>query len=308
MAPRDFLGKYFQAMLDRLVADTLLYNRELPHRGLVGALNETAIADVLRDFIPSRFGVEENALIIDQHGGQSRECDIVVYDPSTPKYFRKVFPIERVLAAVEVKTSLTSATAAEALEVFRSINQLDFRPSLAPYWECRSLDQYRRFLASQPDYRSKYAPEIAALNATEGRTQLEYQDPPMNIVFAYQTDAVAFETFSRWFDGGLYGDVTRPTKPEVREFLACSLDQGIVHQTTGDGFIRRLAAVAGASRRERGISKQVRGEDVLIDPAKSLFLFLEQLWVGLQRHRIHPGFDIRTYLDEELDLVIQADP
>jgi hypothetical protein len=30
MATRDFLGKYFQAMLDRLVADALLYNRGLP--------------------------------------------------------------------------------------------------------------------------------------------------------------------------------------------------------------------------------------------------------------------------------------
>ena len=43
-------------------------------------------------------------------------------------------------------------------------------------------------------------------------------------------------------------------------------------------------------------------------PAKSLFLFLEQLWIGLNRRQIHPGFDIRTYMSDELDLVVEADP
>jgi hypothetical protein len=307
MTERDFLGKYFQAMLDRLEADALLYNRELPHRGIVGALNESAIADVLREFLPSRFALEENALIIDHRGGQSRECDIVICDHSMPKYFRKIFPIERVFAIIEVKTSLTSTTATEALAVFSSVNQLDFRPQLTPYWESRSLEHYRRFLATQDNYNAELLPKLMAQNEAEGRRHLEYQDPPMNVVFGYRTDAVAFETFSAWFTSALYGDATRPTMPEIREFLACALDQGIVHCTTGDGFVRRFAACAGESRKERGLRKQVRNVDVSIDPAKSLFLFLEQLWLGLSRHRMHPGFDIRAYMNDELGQVIPVD-
>jgi hypothetical protein len=307
MAPRDFLGKYFQAMLDRLVADALLYNRGLPHRGLVGALNETAIADVIREFLPSDFAVEENALIIDHTGGQSRECDIVIYDQSMPKYFRKVFPIERVHAVIEVKTALDSGTAAEALEVFRSVNQLDFRPRLTPYWESRSVEHYRLFLRNESNYTNELVAKIAATNVAEGRTELERQDPPMNVLFAYQTDAVAFETFAGWFSGVSYGDAVRTTSPEIREFLIGALDQGIVHCSTGEGFRRQWACIAGESREERGIPKRARDQPIRIDQAKSLFLFLEQLWIGLRRHRIHPGFDIRTYMSDELDQVIQVD-
>lgn len=37
---------------------------------------------------------------------------------------------------------------------------------------------------------------------------------------------------------------------------------------------------------------------------QSLFLFLEQLWIWLTRHRLHPGFDIRTYMGKDLQTVI----
>jgi hypothetical protein len=132
MPDKKFLDRYFQAVLNKLEADALLFNRKLPHHGLVGAENEQAIADVIRDFLPRKFGVEVNALVIDKHGNISKQCDIVIYDDEHfPKYFRKVFPIELVYCVVEVKTVLTSQQASEALENLRALSGVIWRKILA---------------------------------------------------------------------------------------------------------------------------------------------------------------------------------
>jgi hypothetical protein len=138
---KQFLNRYFAAVYEKLHADALLYNDQIPHFGLKGALNELAIADVLREFLPRRFGIETNALVIDRHGAVSNECDIVIYDDERfPKYFRKVFPVELVYAVVEVKTTLTSQEADKAKAALRSVNDLDFRPGLTNYWQTRSVE------------------------------------------------------------------------------------------------------------------------------------------------------------------------
>lgn len=305
MTSRNFLSKHFQAVYDRLEADALLYNRELPHHGLVGALNEDAIAEVVRGFLPRRFGVEVNALVIDHTGETSRQCDIVIYDDeAVPKYFRKVFPVERVYAVIEVKTTLTSQRVAEAIEVLGSVSRLHFRPKLVPYWESRSHHHYHRFLTLHEDYTGTVLPKIAASNASEGLRSLHYQDPPMLIMFGYRSEVASFEAFCRWIPPSMTYDGVRVVDPEVREFLVCCLDQGIIHWSTGDGHVRRYFAAASASRGDRGIQKRVFEQEMAVDPAKSLLLFLEQLWVSLERHRLHPGFDIRTYMNDEMNAVL----
>ena len=65
---RNFLDHYFASVYNKLEADALLFNRELPHAGLVGSENENAIAEVIRQFLPPKFGVEVNALVIDRFG------------------------------------------------------------------------------------------------------------------------------------------------------------------------------------------------------------------------------------------------
>jgi hypothetical protein len=113
----------------------------LPHAGLVGSENEQAIADVLRSFLPIRFGIEVNAIVIDRLGGTSRQADIVIYDANQPSFFRKVFPIEIVYAVIKVKTSMESSEAAQALENLRSVSRLEFRPALTNYWQTRTREE-----------------------------------------------------------------------------------------------------------------------------------------------------------------------
>lgn len=277
MPDGKFLGRYFQAVLDKLNADTLHYNRKLSHHGLAGAENEQAIGDVVRNFLPRKFGVEVNALVIDQHGSMSKECDIVIYDDERfPKYFRKVFPIELVYCVIEVKTFLTKKLTGEALDNLRALNKLDFRPSLTNFWQMRTKEQ----------------------------KLLHY--PPLNAVFAYETNTACFETFARWFPFGFLGEGLLPEYPEIRSFLACALNQGIIDMNSTEGHVRRWLAEAEDSRKSQSIRARVYDQDVFVDPAKSLILFLEQLWVRLSAHPLHPGFDIRSYMDEELGKVIQV--
>ena len=43
---------------------------------------------------------------------------------------------------------------------------------------------------------------------------------------------------------------------------------------------------------------------VEVDPAKALFLFIHRLWCDLETHKLHPGFDIRSYMSMVLGTVI----
>jgi hypothetical protein len=105
---KRFLNRYFRSVYNKLEADALLFNRSLPHEGLKGSENEQALTDIIRDFLPTKYGVESNVLVIDREGKNSRQCDIVIYDNSQfPRYFRKVYPIETIFAVIEVKTELS---------------------------------------------------------------------------------------------------------------------------------------------------------------------------------------------------------
>jgi hypothetical protein len=65
---RNFLDHYFASVYNKLEADALLFNRQLPHAGFMGTESENALADVLRQLLPAKYGVEVNALIIDRFG------------------------------------------------------------------------------------------------------------------------------------------------------------------------------------------------------------------------------------------------
>lgn len=279
---RNFLDHYFSSIYTKLEADALLFNRKLTHRGLVGSENENAIAEVIREFLPSKYGVEVNALVIDQHGGVSKQADIVIYDAENQaSFFRKVFPIEIVYGVIEVKTSISSSEAKSALENLASVSELEFRPALTPYWQTRTKEE-----------------------------QIHH-DPPALYVFAYRTDCQSFETFARWVDWQyLFRGVKLrdkvPIYPEIRVIRVCALDQGVINMESTNGYVQRFVALATDAGKTRAFETSVQGERVLVDPAKSLFLFLNRLWFDLQSHKLHPGFDIRSYMSSIMDAVIEV--
>lgn len=278
---RNFLDHYFACIYNKLEADALLFNRQLPHSGLVGAENENAIAEVIRQFLPAKYGVEVNALVIDRFGKVSKQADIVIYDAEhQASFFRKVYPVEIVYAVIEVKTSMSSTEAKAAQENLVSVSELEFRPALTPYWETRTREQ-----------------EI-------------HHDPPALYAFAYRTDCQSFETFARWIDWqylhrGVKLRDKAPTYPEIRIVRVCALDQGVIHMESTNGFVQRWVAVADDPGVTRAFTTSVQGRHVSIDPAKALFMFLQRLWFDLQTHKLHPGFDIRSYMSTVLGTVIE---
>lgn len=279
---RNFLDHYFSSVYNKLEADALLFNRQLPHAGLVGAENEHAIAEVLREFLPAKYGVEVNALVIDRFGKVSRQADIVIYDAAgQASFFRKVYPIEIVYAVIEVKTSMSSAEAECALENLASVSELEFRPALTPFWE------------------------------TKTREQNIHHDPPALYIFAYRTDCTSFETFARWIawdylHRGVKLRDRAPKFPEIRVIRACALDKGVIHMESTNGYVQRFVAVADDPDVARAFTTKVQGTLVSIDPAKSLFMFMQRLWSDLQDHNLHPGFDIRSYMSTVLGTVIEV--
>lgn len=276
-ADRKFLNRYFRSVFNKLEADALLFNRRLPHEGLKGSENEQALADVLRSFLPPKYGVEVNALVIDREGGVSRQCDIIIYDDvQFPQYLRKVYPIETVLAVVEVKTELTKQQVDSALQNEAALRALRFQPLLTPYWRTRT--------------------------DKEGIPHA----PPVHCIFGYRSSTEDFGTFTSWFSNlptQARGDESFPYSPPFNHFIGCSLDKGLVF-CRGDGLISRWLAVADETNNERNFIAIGGGHRYEVDPAKALFLFLETLWSMLEQSPRHPGFDIRSYVDEQLGSVI----
>lgn len=279
---RNFLDHYFASVYSKLEADALLFNRELPHNGLKGSENENALAAVIRGFLPSKYGVEVNALVIDRLGKVSKQADILIYDAENQaSFFRKVFPVEIVYAVIEVKTSMSSTEAISAMDNLASISDLEFRPLLSPYWETRV------------------------------QRENIHQNPPSLYAFSYRTDCQSFETFSRWFDWqtlfrGVELRNQAPTHPEIRVLRVCSLDQGVIHMESTNGFVQRWIAEAFDGGVNRSFKTTLQGKEILVDPAKALFIFLQRLWDDLRTHKLHPGFDIRSYLSSFLGTVMEV--
>ena len=270
-----FLNRYFRTVYNKLEADALLFNQRLPHEGLKGSENEKALTDILRDFLPSKYGVESNVLVIDRNGESSRQSDIVIYDVAFPRYFRKVYPIETVYAVIEVKTQLTKQQVDIALENEAALRLLSFYPLLVPYWE------------------------------TQTKTKKIPHAPPVHCIFGYRSATDNFGTFLKWFSKlpTSSGPQDAPYHPAFNHFIACSLDKGITF-CRGDGYVPRWLAIAKENDNERNFNVTADGHSLQVDPAKVLFLFLETLWTMLEQSPRHPGFDVRSYMDHDLGSLI----
>jgi hypothetical protein len=280
---RNFLDHYLASVYNKLEADALLFNRRLPHAGLIGSQNEQAIGSLIRQVLPPQFGVEVDAIVIDRFGNTSRQADIVIYDATRPQFFRKVFPVELTYAVIEVKTSLASQDAISAIENLASVNRLNFCPELTMAWQHRT------------------------------QTEKVRHSPPACFVFAFRTACASFETFARWFpfsffNEGMPLETAGSGYPEIRVFRAAALDQGTVCMESSNGYIERQLAIAADTKSERIFNKTFAGRPVAIDPAKALFLFLLRLWFDLENHKLHPGFDIRSYASGVLGTVIRVPP
>lgn len=99
------------------------------HGGEVGRAREQALRDLLRSFLPPSLGVT-TGFVIDAHGGQSRQQDIIVHFADYHARFDlggiPLVPVEAVIAVLEVKSSAASSSVLrDCYDNLASVKRLD---------------------------------------------------------------------------------------------------------------------------------------------------------------------------------------
>jgi hypothetical protein len=102
---------------------------ENQHKGREGKKLEDTLCNLLRDFLPDRYGVVTGKLV-DLDGNSSRQSDIIVYDQLfNPKLLfedklDKYVPIEAARCVIEVKARINNNSLKSALQNLESIRSL----------------------------------------------------------------------------------------------------------------------------------------------------------------------------------------
>jgi hypothetical protein len=85
-----------------------------------------------------------------------------------------------------------------------------------------------------------------------------------------------------------------------------ALDQGTIRMESTNGHVQRFLAEVGDTQAPRLLPTRLKSKTILVDPAKSLFFFMHRLWSDLEHHKLHPGFDIRSYMSTVLGSMIEV--
>jgi hypothetical protein len=110
---------------------------DLDHGPTKGRLRELFVTNVLKRYLTSQFGVG-SGIVVNQKGEQSREMDIIIYDNRIlPPFIREerlgVFPIESVVATIEVKSRMTKSSLLDANESAKQLRKEIASPRASIY-------------------------------------------------------------------------------------------------------------------------------------------------------------------------------
>lgn len=124
----SIVAEYWAGVLQRLEAEVNVFAQLVAHEGEKGRENEAVLARILEALVPQRFGIG-SGLLIDTADRYSRQTDIVVYDQSDEpavlaQTTQLLFPIESVLACIEIKTTLRPDDIVDCLGKSRDMRKL----------------------------------------------------------------------------------------------------------------------------------------------------------------------------------------
>lgn len=277
----NIIEEYYRGIYQQIRGEVNFINSLFQHQGVKGEGNETLLRDLLRRFIPQRYGIG-TGIVIDRFGKQSKQIDIVIYDkflyPSLLSLATvHFFPVDIVYATIEVKTTLNAGLANEALANIASIKTLDIIPD--------------HFMASEPRGES-----ISFVERVPNH--------PMGFVFAYNCDAQQGETFKNWFVPTDVNSISR-----YPSLVGC-LDLGLILFSNGPQGAIALYPEAGkqaycrvflTSEQGNFPSKTIGNKPVTIDQSKTLLHYILYLNEFLQYRKINPNISfVNHYLSEEM--------
>lgn len=98
------------------------------HQPTKGQLRELFVAEALTPFLTSQFGVK-TGVVVNQEGYESNQTDILIYDNRIlPPFIEErklgVYPVESVIATIEVKSWLRKPELLEAEEAARTLHEV----------------------------------------------------------------------------------------------------------------------------------------------------------------------------------------
>lgn len=134
MTEKPQLNRVLQLVAQKMRSDFEITQASIAHRGSAGTVREHILVDFLKNYLPRTVDVVGSGEILAADGSRSRQCDILIVDPSTPPLYvghedsHRVVPAECTYGVVEVKSNLSSAELIQACENIRSAKE---RPKLA---------------------------------------------------------------------------------------------------------------------------------------------------------------------------------
>lgn len=123
------LSSTFQKISKQFIVEFDEIATEIQHNQTAGEAREDALRELLKKYLPQRAGVDQG-FVIDAHGRESKQIDVVIYDRTVGTSFEisgiKYFPCEAVISVGEVKSDIASKRKLQdALDKIKSVKELD---------------------------------------------------------------------------------------------------------------------------------------------------------------------------------------
>lgn len=124
----NIVEEYWSGVSQRLQTEVDVLNRLVQHNAELGRANELAVANILKEILPSSLGVG-TGIIIDSSGRRSLQTDIILFERSKqPQILAQttqlIFPVETVVMALEVKTTMDADAVKDVGDKCASIRAL----------------------------------------------------------------------------------------------------------------------------------------------------------------------------------------
>jgi len=202
------------------------------HHFLQGRIREIALDKLFRPFLPGDFDIGTGK-IVDSHGEQSREVDLILYSKfilSPIMYSERegVFPAESCFYAIEVKSTLNAQELKDAFEKADDIRKL--------YYSSGIYTEQNLPLSTIITY---VIPVLFAFNTDlieGGKSELDrYKDIDSNAELDPRLRAICIAGRGYWYfcnDSWIFSPATQD-KDEIINFLS-----GVIN-TIPDSFIKR---------------------------------------------------------------------
>ena len=128
MNDSKWLKGVFEDVQTDLHHDLKRASRGVEHPGTKGDIHEDSWIEILRNYLPRRYGVDKG-IVIDSNGNKSDQIDIVIFDPQyTPilliQQSHKYIPAEAVYAVFECKPTISKSYLEYAGNKAKSVRDL----------------------------------------------------------------------------------------------------------------------------------------------------------------------------------------